>query len=141
MKFLMQGIDINTDEVKDAHALENALLFVIRSYYPNIKIWDVKYDFNLEEKKATITFFRDTKYYLHGEIKDVDAKLITGLPEDLFYPSPGKNYFFLWGYADGYYVDGQEIKNEFMSCQALENVKDVCFSTSDSYLQISIYGN
>ena len=96
MKFLMQGIDINTDEVKDAHALENALLFVIRSYYPNIKIWDVKYDFNLEEKKATITFFRDTKYYLHGEIKDVDAKLITGLPEDYFIHLQEKTISFFW---------------------------------------------
>ena len=67
--------------------------------------------------------------------------LITALPEDLFYPTPGKNYFFLLGYADGYYVDDEEIKDEFMSCQAIENVKDVGFSTSDSYLQISIYGN
>ena len=83
----------------------------------------------------------ETKYYLLGEIKDVDAMLITGLPEDLFYPTPGKNYFFLLGYADGYYVDDEEIKDEFMSCQAIENVKDVGFSTSDSYLQISIYGN
>lgn len=141
MKFLMQGIEINTDKIKNANALEDALFVVVKSYYPNIKLRNVKYDFNQEEKKATITFFRETKYHLIGEIKDVDAMLITGLPEDLFYPTPGKNYFFLLGYADGYYVGDEEIKDEFMSCQALENVKDVGFSTSDSYLQISIYGN
>lgn len=141
MKFLMQGIEIDTDKIKNAHALEDALFVVVKSYYPNIKLRNVKYDFNQEEKTVTITFFRETKYYLLGEINDVDAMLITGLPEDLFYPTPGNNYFFLLGYADGYYVGDEEIKDEFMSCQALENVKDVCFSTSDSYLQISIYGN
>ena len=137
----MQGIEIDTDKIKNANALEDALFVVVKSYYPNIKLRNVKCDFNHEEKKATITFFRETKYYLLGEIKDVDAMLITGLPEDLFYPTPGKNYFFLLGYADGYYVDDEDIKDEFMSCQAIENVKDVGFSTSDSYLQISIYGN
>ena len=34
----------------------------------------------------------------------------------------------------------KDIKDEFMSCQAIEDVKDVCFSTSDSYLKIMIYG-
>lgn len=67
-------------------------------------------------------------------------KLITGLPEDVFYPIPGKNYFFLLGYADGYYIDQKEIKDEFMSCQAIEEVKDISFSISDSYLKIMIYG-
>ena len=97
---------------------------------------------NFDEKNNTaiLTFYRNTKYHLLGDIKDVDAKLITGLPEDVFYPTPGKNYFFLLGYADGYYIDQKEIKDEFMSCQAMEDVKDLCFSTSDSYLKIMIYG-
>ena len=47
---------------------------------------------------------------------------------------------FLLGYADGYYIEQKDIKDEFIFCQAIEDVKDVCFSTSDSYLKIMIYG-
>lgn len=56
----MQGIEIDTDKIKNAHALEDALFVVVKSYYPNIKLRNVKCDFNHEEKKATITFFRET---------------------------------------------------------------------------------
>ena len=141
MKFLIQGIEIDTSKVKYKPALEDVLLMVTKTYYPDIKLSKVEYDFDEKNDLAILTFYRDTKYHLLGDIKDVDAKLITGLPEDVFYPTPGKNYFFLLGYADGYYIDIKEIKDEFMSCQAIEDVKDVNFSTSDSYLKIMIYGN
>lgn len=140
MKFLIQGMEIDTSKVKYKPALEDVLLMVTKTYYPDIKLSKVEYDFDEKNDLAILTFYRDTKYHLLGDIKDVDAKLITGLPEDVFYPTPGKNYFFLLGYADGYYIDIKEIKDEFMSCQAIEDVKDVCFSTSDSYLKIMIYG-
>lgn len=141
MKFLIQGIEIDTSKVKYKPALEDVLLMVTKTYYPDIKLSKVEYDFDEKNDLAILTFYRDTKYHLLGDIKDVDAKLITGLPEDVFYPTPGKNYFFLLGYADGYYVDQKDIKDEFMSCQAIEDVKDVNFSSSDSYLKIMIYGN
>lgn len=141
MKFLIQGIEIDTSKVKYKPALEDVLLMVTKTYYPDIKLSKVEYDFDEKNDLAILTFYRDTKYHLLGDIKDVDAKLITGLSEDVFYPTPGKNYFFLLGYADGYYVDPKDIKDEFMSCQAIEDVKDVNFSTSDSYLKIMIYGN
>lgn len=140
MKFLMQGIEIDTSKVKYKPALENVLLMVAKSYYPDIKLSKAEYEYDEKNNSVILTFYRDTKYHLLGDIKDVDAKLITGLPEDVFYPTPGKNYFFLLGYADGYYIDIKEIKDEFMSCQAIEDVKDVSFSTSDSYLKIMIYG-
>ena len=140
MKFLMQGIEIDTTKVKYKPALGDVLLMVTKTYYPDIKLGKVVYDFDEKNNSVILTFYRDTKYHLLGDIKDVDAKLITGLPEDVFYPTPGKNYFFLLGYADGYYIDIKEIKDEFMSCQAIEDVKDVSFSTSDSYLKIMIYG-
>ena len=140
MKFLIQGMEIDTSKVKYKPALEDVLLMVTKTYYPDIKLSKVEYDFDEKNDLAILTFYRDTKYHLLGDIKDVDAKLITGLPEDVFYPTPGKNYFFLLGYADGYYIDIKEIKDEFMSCQAIEDVKDVSFSTSDSYLKIMIYG-
>lgn len=141
MKFLIQGIEIDTSKVKYKPALEDVLLMVTKTYYPDIKLSKVEYDFDEKNDLAILTFYRDTKCHLLGDIKDVDAKLITGLPEDVFYPTPGKNYFFLLGYADGYYVDQKDIKDEFMSCQAIEDVKDVNFSTSDSYLKLMIYGN
>lgn len=140
MKFLMQGIEIDTTKVKYKPALEDVLLMVAKTYYPNIKLNKVEYEHDEKNNTAILTFYRETKYYLLGDIKDVDAKLITGLPEDVFYPIPGKNYFFLLGYADGYYIDQKEIKDEFMSCQAIEEVKDISFSISDSYLKIMIYG-
>ena len=140
MKFLMQGIEIDTTKVKYKPALEDVLLMVAKSYYPDIKLSKAEYEYYEKNNSVILTFYRDTKYHLLGDIKDVDAKLITGLPEDVFYPTPGKNYFFLLGYADGYYIDIKEIKDEFMSCQAIEDVKDVSFSTSDSYLKIMIYG-
>ncbi|WP_288308850.1 hypothetical protein [uncultured Prevotella sp.] len=140
MKFLMQGIEIDTTKVKYKPALEDVLLMVTKTYYPDIKLSKVEYDFDEKNNSVILTFYRDTKYHLLGDIKDVDAKLITGLPEDVFYPTPGKNYFFLLGYADGYYIEQKDIKDEFISCQAIEDVKDVCFSTSDSYLKIMIYG-
>lgn len=140
MKFLMQGIGIDTSKVKYKPALEDVLLMVAKSYYPDIKLSKAEYEYDEKNNSVILTFYRDTKYHLLGDIKDVDAKLITGLPEDVFYPTPGKNYFFLLGYADGYYIDIKEIKDEFMSCQAIEDVKDVSFSTSDSYLKIMIYG-
>lgn len=140
MKFLMQGIEIDTSKVKYKPALEYVLLMVAKSYYPDIKLSKAEYEYDEKNNSVILTFYRDTKYHLLGDIKDVDAKLITGLPEDVFYPTPGKNYFFLLGYADGYYIDIKEIKDEFMSCQAIEDVKDVSFSTSDSYLKIMIYG-
>lgn len=140
MKFLMQGIEIDTTKVKYKPALEYVLLMVAKSYYPDIKLSKAEYEYDEKNNSVILTFYRDTKYHLLGDIKDVDAKLITGLPEDVFYPTPGKNYFFLLGYADGYYIDQKEIKDEFMSCQAIEDVKDVSFSTSDSYLNIMIYG-
>ncbi|WP_444297111.1 hypothetical protein [Leyella stercorea] len=140
MKFLMQGIEIDTSKVKYKPALEDVLLMVAKSYYPDIKLSKAEYEYDEKNNSVILTFYRDTKYHLLGDIKDVDAKLITGLPEDVFYPTPGKNYFFLLGYADGYYIDIKEIKDEFMSCQAIEDVKDVSFSTSDSYLKIMIYG-
>lgn len=140
MKFLMQGIEIDTTKVKYKPALEDVLLMVAKSYYPDIKLSKAEYEYDEKNNSVILTFYRDTKYHLLGDIKDVDAKLITGLPEDVFYPTPGKNYFFLLGYADGYYIDIKEIKDEFMSCQAIEDVKDVGFSTSDSYLKIMIYG-
>lgn len=136
MKFLMQGIEIDTTKVKYKPALEDVLLMVAKSYYPDIKLSKAEYEYDEKNNSVILTFYRDTKYHLLGDIKDVDAKLITGLPEDVFYPTPGKNYFFLLGYADGYYIDIKEIKDEFMSCQAIEDVKDVSFSTSDSYLKI-----
>ena len=136
----MQGIEIDTSKVKYKPALENVLLMVAKSYYPDIKLSKAEYEYDEKNNSVILTFYRDTKYHLLGDIKDVDAKLITGLPEDVFYPTPGKNYFFLLGYADGYYIDIKEIKDEFMSCQAIEDVKDVSFSTSDSYLKIMIYG-
>lgn len=140
MKFLIQGIEIDTNKVKYKLALEDVLLMVTKTYYPDIKLSKVEYEYDEKDKSVILTFYRETKYHLLGDIKDVDAKLITGLPEDVFYPTPGKNYFFLLGYADGYYIDIKEIKDEFMSCQAIEDVKDVSFSTSDSYLKIMIYG-
>ena len=140
MKFLMQGIEIDTSKVKCKSALEDLLLMVTKIYYPDIKLSKIEYDFDEKNNLVILTFYRDTKYYLLGDIKDVDAKLITGLPEDVFYPTPGKNYFFLLGYADGYYIDIKEIKDEFMSCQAIDDIRDVNFSTSDSYLKIMIYG-
>ena len=140
MKFLMQGIEIDTTKVKYKPALEDVLLMVAKSYYPDIKLSKAEYEYDEKNNSVILTIYRDTKYHLLGDIKDVDAKLITGLPEDVFYPTPGKNYFFLLGYADGYYIDIKEIKDEFMSCQAIEDVKDVSFSTSDSYLKIMIYG-
>lgn len=140
MKFLMQGIEIDTSKVKYKPALEDVLLMVAKSYYPDIKLSKAEYEYDEKNNSVILTFYRNTKYHLLGDIKDVDAKLITGLPEDVFYPTPGKNYFFLLGYADGYYIDIKEIKDEFMSCQAIEDVKDVSFSTSDSYLKIMIYG-
>lgn len=140
MKFLMQGIEIDTTKVKYKPALEDVLLMVAKSYYPDIKLSKAEYEYDEKNNSVILTFYRDTKYHLLGDIKDVDAKLTTGLPEDVFYPTPGKNYFFLLGYADGYYIDIKEIKDEFMSCQAIEDVKDVSFSTSDSYLKIMIYG-
>ena len=140
MKFSTQGIEIDTTKVKYKPALEDVLLMVTKTYYPDIKLSKVKYDFDEKKNSVILTFYRETKYHLLGDIKDVDAKLITGLPEDVFYPTPGKNYFFLLGYADGYYIGIKEIKDEFMSCQAIEDVKDVSFSTSDSYLKIMIYG-
>ena len=140
MKFLMQGIEIDTSKVKYKPALEDVLLMVAKSYYPDIKLSKAEYEYDEKNNSVILTFYRDTKYHLLGDIKDVDAKLITGLPEDVFYPTPGKNYFFLLGYADGYYIDIKEIKDEFMSCQAIEDVKEVSFSTSDSYLKITIYG-
>lgn len=140
MKFLMQGIEIDTSKVKYKPALEDVLLMVAKSYYPDIKLSKAEYEYDEKNNSVILTFYRDTKYHLLGDIKDVDAKLITGLPEDVFYPTPGKNYFFLLGYADGYYIDIKEIKDEFMSCQAIEDVKDVSFSTSNSYLKIMIYG-
>lgn len=140
MKFLMQGIEIDTTKVKYKPALEDVLLMVAKSYYPDIKLSKAEYEYDEKNNSVILTFYRDTKYHLLGDIKDVDAKLITGLPEDVFYPTPGKNYFFLLGYADGYYIDIKEIKDEFMSCQTIEDVKDVSFSTSDSYLKIMIYG-
>ena len=136
----MQGIEIDTTKVKYKPALEDVLLMVAKSYYPDIKLSKAEYEYDEKNNSVILTFYRDTKYHLLGDIKDVDAKLITGLPEDVFYPTPGKNYFFLLGYADGYYIDIKEIKDEFMSCQAIEDVKDVGFSTSDSYLKIMIYG-
>lgn len=136
----MQGIEIDTTKVKYKPALEYVLLMVAKSYYPDIKLSKAEYEYDEKNNSVILTFYRDTKYHLLGDIKDVDAKLITGLPEDVFYPTPGKNYFFLLGYADGYYIDQKEIKDEFMSCQAIEDVKDVSFSTSDSYLNIMIYG-
>lgn len=138
MKFLIQGIEIDTTKVKYKPALEDVLLMVTKTYYSDIKLSKVVYDFDEKNNSVILTFYRNTKYHLLGDIKD--AKLITGLPEDVFYPTPGKNYFFLLGYADGYYIDQKEIKDEFMSCQAIEDVKDVSFSTSDSYLKIMIYG-
>lgn len=102
MKFLIQGIEIDTSKVKYKPALEDVLLMVTKTYYPDIKLSKVEYDFDEKNDLAILTFYRDTKYHLLGDIKDVDAKLITGLPEDVFYPTPGKNYFFLLGYADGY---------------------------------------
>lgn len=140
MKFLMQGIEIDTTKVKYKPALEDVLLMVAKSYYPDIKLSKAEYEYDEKNNSVILTFYRNTKYHLLGDIKDVDAKLITGLPEDVFYPTPGKNYFFLLGYADGYYIDIKEIKDEFMSCQAIEDVNDVSFSTSDSYLKIMIYG-
>ena len=136
----MQGIEIDTSKVKYKPALEDVLLMVAKSYYPDIKLSKAEYEYDEKNNSVILTFYRDTKYHLLGDIKDVDAQLITGLPEDVFYPTPGKNYFFLLGYADGYYIDIKEIKDEFMSCQAIEDVKDVSFSTSDSYLKIMIYG-
>ena len=136
----MQGIEIDTSKVKYKPALEDVLLMVAKSYYPDIKLSKAEYEYDEKNNSVILTFYRDTKYHLLGDIKDVDAKLITGLPKDVFYPTPGKNYFFLLGYADGYYIDIKEIKDEFMSCQAIEDVKDVSFSTSDSYLKIMIYG-
>ena len=140
MKFLMQGIEIDTTKVKYKPVLEDVLLMVTKTYYPDIKLSKVEYDFDEKKNSVILTFYRETKYHLLGDIKDVDAKLITGLPEDVFYPTPGKNYFFLLGYAGGYYIEQKDIKDEFISCQAIEDVKDVCFSTSDSYLKIMIYG-
>ena len=133
-------MEIDTTKVKYKPALEDVLLMVAKSYYPDIKLSKAEYEYDEKNNSVILTFYRDTKYHLLGDIKDVDAKLITGLPEDVFYPTPGKNYFFLLGYADGYYIDIKEIKDEFMSCQAIEDVKDVSFSTSDSYLKIMIYG-
>lgn len=140
MRFLIQGIEIDTTKVKYKPALENVLLMVTKTYYPDIKLSKIEYEYYEKNNSVILTFCRDTKYHLLGDIKDVDAKLITGLPEDVFYPTPGKNYFFLLGYADGYYIDQKDIKDEFMSCQAVEDVKDVSFSTSDNYLKIMIYG-
>ena len=140
MKFLMQGIEIDTTKVKYKPALEDVLLMVAKSYYPDIKLSKAEYEYDEKNNSVILTFCRDTKYHLLGDIKDVDAKLITGLPEDVFYPTPGKNHFFLLGYADGYYIDQKDIKDEFMSCQAKEDVRDVSFSTSDNYLKILIYG-
>ena len=114
MKFLMQGIEIDSTKVKYKPALEDVLLMVTKTYYPDIKLSKVEYEYNEKNNSVILTFYRETKYHLLGDIKDVDAKLITGLPEDVFYPTPGKNYFFLLGYADGYYIDQKEIKDEFI---------------------------
>ena len=110
----MQGIEIDSTKVKYKPALEDVLLMVTKTYYPDIKLSKVEYEYNEKNNSVILTFYRETKYHLLGDIKDVDAKLITGLPEDVFYPTPGKNYFFLLGYADGYYIDQKEIKDEFI---------------------------
>ena len=84
MKFLMQGIEIDTTKVKYKPALEDVLLMVTKTYYPDIKLSKVEYDFDEKKNSVILTFYRETKYHLLGDIKDVDAKLITGLPEDVF---------------------------------------------------------
>ena len=84
MKFLMQGIEIDTTKVKYKLALEDVLLMVTKTYYPDIKLSKVEYDFDEKKNSVILTFYRETKYHLLGDIKDVDAKLITGLPEDFF---------------------------------------------------------
>lgn len=38
MKFLMQGIEIDTTKVKYKPALEDVLLMVTKTYYPDIKL-------------------------------------------------------------------------------------------------------
>ena len=83
MKFLMQGIEIDTTKVKYKPALEDVLLMVTKTYYPDIKLSKVEYDFDEKKNSVILTFYRETKYHLLGDIKDVDAKLISGLPEDV----------------------------------------------------------
>lgn len=46
MKFLMQGIEIDTTKVKYKPALEDVLLMVTKTYYPDIKLSKVEYDFD-----------------------------------------------------------------------------------------------
>ena len=76
MKFLIQGMEIDTSKVKYKPTLEDVLLMVTKTYYPDIKLSKVEYDFDEKNDLAILTFYRDTKYHLLGDIKDVDAKLI-----------------------------------------------------------------
>ena len=84
MNFLMQGIEMDTTKVKYKPALEDVLLMVTKAFYPDIKLSKVEYEYDEKDKSVILTFYRETKYHLLGDIKDVDAKLITGLPEDVF---------------------------------------------------------
>lgn len=96
MKFLMQGIEIDTTKVKYKPVLEDVLLMVTKTYYPDIKLSKVEYDFDEKKNSVILTFYRETKYHLLGDIKDVDAKLITGLPEDVFILLLAKLLLLVW---------------------------------------------
>lgn len=67
MKFLMQGIEIDTTKVKYKPALEDVLLMVTKTYYPDIKLSKVEYDFDEKKNSVILTFYRETKYHLLGD--------------------------------------------------------------------------
>ena len=48
MKFLMQGIEIDTTKVKYKPALEEVLLMVTKTYYPDIKLSNSRFGFRIQ---------------------------------------------------------------------------------------------
>ena len=66
----MQGIEIDTSKVKYKPALEDVLLMVTKTYYPDIKLSKVVYDFDEKNNSVILTFYRNTKYHLLGDIRE-----------------------------------------------------------------------
>ena len=142
MKFLMQGLEIDTDTVKNENELGDILAYLTMTYYPEMGAIGVGDRYDKNKNIAKIYFRRDRKYYMQGEVlKDIDCEFITGLPEDYFYLQPGvKPSFMLLGYAGSYYVSEDEIKRAFMCSQAVEGVKDIKFFPWQETLTITVIG-
>ena len=82
----MQGLEIDTDTVKNENELGDILAYLTMNYYPEMGAIGVGYRYDKNKNIAKIYFRRDTKYYMQGEVlKDIDCKFITGLEEERFY--------------------------------------------------------